>query len=539
MFEAHPSGASRQRKPNRGMIMRTSRGDKKNHERHEAFYYVLTIALVLFFITGCAGSKQIEFTEAFDEEAISAHISVAGPIDISGGNRRSAMRRTAALAQAGVLLTRSFRVDPVNRPISNVLSLSSYVLKSTGGLLRRVALGSTQFPSLEATAIPEVTYEDGMDLEQWEKDLDKISGTKSSKGTISFLVDGEEYFNRLLDAVDTAAESIDIRTYIFDNDDFAVAVADKLKNKSKDVDIRVLVDGLGNMLAMQSDSITMPTDFKVPLSMERYIEQDSEIRVRTNSNPWLTGDHTKTTIIDKKLAFVGGMNIGREYRYEWHDIMMEVSGPIVDKLQYDTNKAWAKASFLGDVANFFAFLRGKKANADDAGYPVRALYTRNFNSQIYRAQIEAIRRARRYILIENAYFSDDSILYELAKARRRGVDVRVILPDAGNHGALHASNQVAINRMLRNGIRVYLFPGMSHVKAAVIDGWACVGSANFDKLSLKINKELNLSTSYEPAVNELLDRVFIPDLARSTEIDQQVNVTLQARLLEVLVDEAL
>lgn len=539
MFEAHPNGASRQRKPNRGMIMRTSRGDKKNHERHEAFCYVLTIALVLFFITGCASRKQIEFTEAFDEEAISAQISVAGPIDISGGNRRSAMRRTAALAQAGVLLTRSFRVDPVNRPISNVLSLSSYALKSTGGLLRRVALSSTQFPSLEATAIPEVTYEDGMDLEQWEKDLDKISGAKSSKGTISFLVDGEEYFNRLLDAVDTAAESIDIRTYIFDNDDFAVAVADKLKNKSKDVDIRVLVDGLGNLLAMQADSITMPSDFKVPLSMERYIEQDSEIRVRTNSNPWLTGDHTKTTIIDKKLAFVGGMNIGREYRYEWHDIMMEVSGPIVDKLQYDTNKAWAKASFLGDVANFFAFLRGKKANADDAGYPVRALYTHNFNSQIYRAQIAAIRRARRYILIENAYFSDDSILYELAKARRRGVDVRVILPDAGNHGALHASNQVAINRMLRNGIRVYLFPGMSHVKAAVIDGWACVGSANFDKLSLKINKELNLSTSYEPAVNELLDRVFIPDLARSTEIDQQVNVTLQARLLEVLVDEAL
>ncbi len=519
--------------------MRTSRADKENHGRHETFCYVLTIALVLFFITGCASHKQIEFTEAFDEKAISAQISVVGPIDISGGHRRGAMRRTAAFAQADVLLTRSFRIDPVNRPISNILSLSSYVLKSTGGLLRRVAIGSTQFPSLEATAIPQVTYEDGMDLEQWEKDLDKISGTKSSKGTISFLVDGEEYFNRLLDAVDTAAESIDIRTYIFDNDDFAVAVADKLKSKSNDVDIRVLVDGLGNLLAMQADSIAMPADFKVPLSMEHYIEQDSKIRVRTNSNPWLTGDHTKTTIIDKKLAFVGGMNIGREYRYEWHDIMMEVTGPIVDILQFDTNKAWAKASFLGDVANFFAFLSGEKKNADDEGYPVRALYTRNFDSQIYRAQIAAIRRAKRYILIENAYFSDDSILYELAKARRRGVDVRVILPDAGNHGALNASNQVAINKMLENGIRVYLFPGMSHVKAAVIDGWACVGSANFDKLSLKINKELNLSTSHEAAVNELLDRVFIPDLARSKEINQAVDVTLQARLLEVLVDEAL
>lgn len=92
--------------------------------------------------------------------------------------------------------------------------------------------------------------------------------------------------------------------------------------------------------------------------------------------------------------------------------------------------------------------------------------------------------------------------------------------------------------MLENGIRDYLFPGLSHVKAAVVDGWPCVGSANFNKLSLKINKELNLSTSHEAAVNELPDRVFIPELARSKEIKQKVEVTLQARLLEVLLDEA-
>lgn len=521
--------------PDWGMTVTSSKWVHKNNNCSKT----TAATLVLIFLTGCATHKQIEFNDAFDQEAIGAEIRVTHAIKNNGDSGYSALRRTAAIAQAGVLMTRSFRVDPINRPVSNLLSLTSYVLKSTGGLLRRVAIGTTQFPSLETTPIPQVRYEDGMDLEQWEKDLDRISGTKSSKGKIRFLVDGEEYFDRLLDAVDAARESIDIRTFIFDNDDYAVAVADRLKEKSNDIDIRVLVDGLGNLMAMQADSAAMPADFKVPLSMERYIEKDSRVRVRTNSNPWLTGDHTKTTIIDKKLAFVGGMNIGREYRYEWHDIMMEVTGPIVDKLQYDTNKAWAKASFLGDLANFFAFLAGEKTNADDEGYPVRALYTRNFDSQIYRAQIAAIRRARRYILIENAYFSDDSILYELAKARRRGVDVRVILPDAGNHGVLNASNQVAINKMLENGIRVYLFPGMSHVKAAVIDGWACVGSANFDKLSLKINKELNLSTSHEAAVNELLDRVFIPDLARSKEINQKVEVTLQARLLEVLVDEAL
>ena len=340
-------------------------------------------------------------------------------------------------------------------------------------------------------------------------------------------------------AMRDARESIDVRTYIFDNDDYAVSVANLLKDKSTEVDVRVTIDGLGNLMAMQTDPQSMSGSFEAPLSIEQYLEQGSAVRVRTLSNPWLTGDHTKTTIIDREIAFIGGMNIGREYRYEWHDLMMEVRGPIVDQLQFDMDKAWARAGVFGDVANFFEFLSGMNRRASEEGYPVRALYTRNFDSQIHRAQLEAIRRARAYILIENSYFSDDATLFELARARRRGVDVRVILPADGNHGSHEASNAVAINKMLRNGIRVYRYPGMTHVKAAVIDGWASVGTANFDKLSLEVNKEVNLATSHAPAVNQLLARVFMPDLAASTEISQMVNVTLPDRVMEVIVDEVL
>ena len=64
----------------------------------------------------------------------------------------------------------------------------------------------------------------------------------------------------------------------------------------------------------------------------------------------------------------------------------------------------------------------------------------------------------------------------LARARRRGVDVRVIMPLVGNHGPVNRSNVLAVNAMLEHGIRVYLYPGMSHIKAAVFDGWACLGS---------------------------------------------------------------
>ena len=233
------------------------------------------------------------------------------------------------------------------------------------------------------------------------------------------------------------------------------------------------------------------------------------------------------------------MNIGRAYRYEWHDMMAEVTGPVVDLLQRDSDVAWSKASWLGDLAMFARTLTPMRRRADDIGVPLTILTTRDHDSQLYRAQLAAIRRSQSYIYIENPYFSDDVVLFELAKARRRGVDVRVILPDDGNHRAQNYSNELAINTMLRNGIRVYLYPGMSHIKAAVYDGWACFGSANFDKLSLQINEELNLGTSDPGVVADLLERVFTVDFELSEELTTPIPTDWTHRLAEFVSDEVL
>ena len=522
------------------MTTRSAHKAKKNSRR--AFQAIATFVMVAMLSNGCATHPTFRFSDAIDEQAIAAEITVTGPSAIEDEARPAdptIVRKSAMAAQAGILFARSVHVDPINRPVSNFLSMTSIALKSTTGLFRRTALGTVQFPALEREPIPAIAYTDVMDLAKWEKDLDRISGRKQTKGTIEFLIDGEEYFGRLEEAIGDAEVSVHMRTYIFDNDDYAVQVADALKKKSQEVDVRVLVDAFGNMVATQADPESLPKDYRGPLSMGQYMERGSKVKFRSRAIPWTAGDHTKTTIIDRKLAFIGGMNVGREYRYEWHDLMMEVTGPVVDHLQYDTDKAWARASVFGDVANFFAFLGGEKKRAGEYGYPLRVLYTRNYDSQIYRAQLEAIRRSQSYILIENSYFSDDVILYELARARRRGVDVRVILPSEGNHNAHNASNRVAINKMLKNGIRVYQYPGMSHVKAAIFDGWACVGSANFDKLSLQVNREVNLATSHKPVVDNLLERLFIPDLARATEIKEMLDVTMQARLWETVADEAM
>ena len=162
-----------------------------------------------------------------------------------------------------------------------------------------------------------------------------------------------------METIENAEESIDIRTYIFDNDDYAVEVANKLKEKSSDTRVRVMLDSIGNMQALQVDPESLPADHKAPLSMRMYMERNSKVKVRNSTNPLADGEITRRRqSSDKKTAFVGGMNIGREYRYDWHDLMMEVTGPVVDRLQYESDKAWARAGIFGDFGNFFAFIRG-------------------------------------------------------------------------------------------------------------------------------------------------------------------------------------
>ena len=435
-------------------------------------------------------------------------------------------------AHAGAHIAGSNTIGLAIRPVSSVFRLLF--------LAKDVAVETvkpTWLVTLDSLPIPPLNDGPGMDLVEWEEKLDRLTNRKATLGEIDFLIDGAEYFTRFIDAVTTATESVNIRTYIFDNDDYAERIGNLIKRRSSEgIDVKVLLDGLGTIWATGADDESMPEDYVPPASVHQFLERDSGVVVRQARNPWFAGDHVKTTIIDNKLAFTGGMNIGREYRYSWHDMMMELRGPVVDILNHEFHDAWANAGVMGDFGYFFHKLRPNRNYADDIGYPVRVLFTRPGNAEIFRAQRDAIRNAKKYIYVENAYFTDDAMLYELAKARKRGVDVRVILPMVGNHGPINKSNALAANAMMEQGIRVYVYPGMSHVKAAIIDDWACLGSANWDKLSFRVNKELNIATSHPAAVNELRQRLFEEDLRASVELLEPIPVRWSDHLNEILAD---
>jgi cardiolipin synthase len=88
-----------------------------------------------------------------------------------------------------------------------------------------------------------------------------------------------------------------------------------------------------------------------------------------------------------------------------------------------------------------------------------------------------------------------------------------------------------------NGIRVYIYPGMTHVKAILVDGWACVGSANFNKLSLRTNIETNVATSDPTFVKELRERLFEVDFEKSREVTQAYEVNWSDWLSSFILDD--
>ncbi len=452
----------------------------------------------------------------------------------AGGRAENRARTGSSVAADGFDFLRSLVVKPLLRPVS---SLNRLVFLSADTAIDAVKPVSLLFES--AGPAPPLSRAPAMDLDAWERRLDRLTGSTASRGSIRLLIGGEQFFPRFVDAIMGARRSIHIRSYIFDTDDYATAVADLLKRRSREVEVKVLVDGLGSLLAAGATPASMPRNFDPPGSMERYLERNSQVQVRTGSNAWFTGDHTKTFLIDRRVAFVGGMNIGREYRYDWHDLMMEVRGPVVAQIGRNFDKAWSRAGPFGDLAYLAHVLRPREpAGAGaGAGYPIRVLQTKPGDPQIYRAQLAAIRAARRYIYIHNPYFSDDEFLVELLRARRRGVDVRVVLSTRGDSPAMDRSNILAANALFRRGVRVYLYPGFSHVKAAIYDGWACLGSANLDKMSLRVNEELNLATSHGPAVQALERQLFEPDFEKSTEMTRLFEERWTYYLSEMLADQ--
>lgn len=399
---------------------------------------------------------------------------------------------------------------------------------------RLFSAGSTSLITFAPPNLSEDFYSDiernenMMDMDDFNKFLDEDLGTKQYKAKLKILVDGENFFDDFIETAKQAIHSIFIQTYIFKTDAFSMEIIGLLKQASKNTDVRVLLDYFGSLSNSKENQDPIIKDYKKPKDIVDCLKENSNIKVRMHPNTWFVSDHRKIFLVDRRKAYIGGMNIASEYRYTWHDLMVSLEGPVVSPIVKLFYKSWSFAGLGGDFAvayrSLFTKSKRKENKPADDMIDVRLLFTDSTDYQIYESQLEAIRRARKRIYIENPYFTEKTLVEELVLAKGRGVDVKVIFPAVNDMVVYDKINLKIANYFIENGIEVYLYPKMTHVKAAVYDNWACLGSANFNKLSMFNNREINIAFSDEKTVNELIETLFLKDFEVSDKYEEEVDI---------------
>jgi len=336
---------------------------------------------------------------------------------------------------------------------------------------------------------------------------------------VSFLRDGKESYPAMLAAIASATDYVHLETYILASDRTGREFGDALIERAKaGITVRLLYDAVGS-LNLDGRFIRNLTDAGVKAIAFRPLVS---LKVGFGLN---RRDHRKILVVDGRVGFTGGLNIGDEYRDVddggggWHDLHARVEGPAVAELARLFRKVWFAAG--GDRYPQHEEPAAESVVTEHTAFAM-ALGNEEIRRRraIRRTYLHAMRRARQTIRIMNAYFIPDrGIRRVLANAVKRGVEVLVVVPAKGDLRSVQFAGQHTFGTLLRAGVRIFEWPErMLHAKVAVVDAvWATIGSYNLDARSLFHNLEVVLCIIDREAASAL-DAQIVRDGEKSNEI---------------------
>ena len=314
---------------------------------------------------------------------------------------------------------------------------------------------------------------------------------------VTLLQNGDAYFPALEAACDRARHEIYLQTYIYKNDATGRRIADALMRAARrGVNVSVLIDGYGSK--------------DLPRSMLDDLRAGGvkTLIFRPQISPWtfrrkrLRRMHWKIAVVDREIAFVGGLNIidDREATGDLHprfDYAVAVEGPLVEVIRLSARRLWSRVAW-----SYFHKGRihgGTLPAATFAGGQMSAafLIRDNFRHRrdIETAYMRAIEQAKSEIILAHAYFLPGLHFRQaLINAARRGVRVVLLLQGRMEFFLQHYASRALYDSLLEAGIEIYEYrESFLHAKVAVVDGhWATVGSSNIDPFSLLLSREANV-----------------------------------------------
>ena len=359
----------------------------------------------------------------------------------------------------------------------------------------------------------------------------------SNNNSVTLLMNGQEKFDDMFNAIRQARSSVHLEYFNFRNDSIASLLFDILAEKAKEgVEVRAMFDGFGN------DSNNKPLrkrHLKDIRSRGIEIYEFDPVRF-----PWVNHvfhrDHRKIVVIDGQIAYTGGMNVADYYIKgtpqvgEWRDMHCRIEGSEVNTLQDIFLRIWnktTKQNIHGDkyyraasAGNHFKGL--KPYTCHTAGHKMVAIINREphtTNKIIRTFYINAINYAKDSIKLVNPYLTlNHKLKKALKKAVKRGVKVEVMVSAHSDIPLTPDCVFYNVHKLMKHGVDVYIYePGFHHTKIIMVDGRFCtVGSANLNSRSLNFDYEEN-AVIVDPCTTKQLSKMFERDKNRSFKLTQQ------------------
>lgn len=327
---------------------------------------------------------------------------------------------------------------------------------------------------------------------------------------LTLFAEGTTLYASMLADIQQAEHTIFFETYIWKADPLGQCFKDALIERAKaGVQVYVVFDWFANLV--------------VPRRFKRFPSDIPTLHVyifRSLTRPWhflrwrnYGLDHRKILVVDNKVGFVGGYNIGEFYRSFWRDTHLRLNGPAARDLGFSFADFWNQERnhhppIKVPVRPWSPIIRVHRNDPVRTSFPIRNIY------------LEAIEHAQQHIALTNAYFvPDPTIRQALIRAAKRGVSVEILLPWQSNHVFVDWLARHYFDEYLDAGIKLYGYAGaMIHAKSATIDGeWSTVGTANMDRLSLAGNYEINVEI-FDARFAEQMKRIFAVDLFNARPI---------------------
>jgi cardiolipin synthase A/B len=353
---------------------------------------------------------------------------------------------------------------------------------------------------------------------------------------IDLLLNGNEIFPAMLDAIRAAEKTITYAQYIWEDGPVSESIAEAFAGRCRaGVTANILLDGFG-ALQMPPALWDMLQDAGCHIVSFRPL---GPLTVRKANNR----NHRRILVVDGVVGFTGGSGLTSQWMGDgatsghWRETDVRVEGPVVEYLQGAFAENWLEAT--GVVLGGEEFFPRPQLSKGQAFAQVIRGSPSGGSFGIYTTLLLAISSARRTIHLSNPYFLPDATMLDaLVQAVHRKVKVVVLVPGLIDHQIVRQAGKRHYGDLIRAGAEIFEYmPALLHAKTLVIDGiWSTIGSTNLDNRSLALNDELNLVV-YDREFAGRLERVFADDLSRSRRVTYEAwrRRPLTDRLIELLI----